>query len=842
MKMSKEKNKKQENTENQVIIKDIEELKRELQKLNGDKAAAEKNLSDVKSQLDVAKKSLTDVKDELDKTKKELDETKKSKASTEAEIREKKNELNQKEKNLNEKEIELEKKSADLEKREDNAKQGFTKQLNEAKGNYEKEKEKLKSEKEKIEKELSELGDRKDKKIAQIEKEVFDYREKRTSSVDTEIEKRRENSEKEALKFAQEAKLTAEEIIKKAEKTADSILKEASKEAEKQKDKVEQEKIETEKAREEYETQRKIALKEKADFESKKKEYENLKEYLEEKERNFDSKVENKVNEKYVDLFNKYEAIRENCNDLSKTNKELNEEKSKLQLQLAKAKSTTDDKKDLEITSLKNEIKDLEKKIKTKDAKIAEYGCEPEDVEVYKTKSNELDETLKKNTKLKKENEKLKIDLATRNDETEQLNLYKDKDERNKDTIRILEEELDKKKVVPREVRIAPIKEQLPSFNKNKKLDIFKLSEKDWLENILKRAEESGLKFSKRLLKAYHTSLKIGEWSPLVVLAGVSGTGKSELPRQYALHGGMNFISVPVKPDWDSPQSLFGYYNSIESKFEPTELLRALYQMQDNGEKNSKGEEMCLVLLDEMNLAHVELYFADLLSKFEGKRGTNEAAEYEISLGAGVGNEMLKIGDNVLWTGTMNEDETTKALSDKVVDRSTLVTFPRPKHLIGRQKAKIVDPKGILTKKKWEEWVKQSIDLDRYKGLMDNLRSIVEQINDKMSELGRNLGHRVWQGIQNYVSNHPDVIEADKNNSSDVDNVIKKVFAEAVAFKIMPKLRGIETSGDYEEYVDAIEKIINENVDELSKDFSKARSLPTRVFQWCSAEFLDDKE
>jgi hypothetical protein len=263
--------------------------------------------------------------------------------------------------------------------------------------------------------------------------------------------------------------------------------------------------------------------------------------------------------------------------------------------------------------------------------------------------------------------------------------------------------------------------------------------------------------------------------------------------------------------------------------------------MQDKVD-NSKGDQMCLVLLDEMNLAHVELYFADLLSKFEGKRGTNEGAEYEISLGAGVGNEILSIGDNILWTGTMNEDETTKALSDKVVDRSTLVTFPRPKHLIGRQKAKIADAKYILPKKKWLDWVGQAVDLDEHEEIIERFRGIVEQINDKMSELGRNLGHRVWQGIQNYISNHPDVIDAVNTTPEDVEKTMKSVFAEAVAFKIMPKLRGIETSGEYEEYIDAIEKIINADVEELSADFQKARNLPTRVFQWCSAKFLDDQE
>ena len=151
--------------------------------------------------------------------------------------------------------------------------------------------------------------------------------------------------------------------------------------------------------------------------------------------------------------------------------------------------------------------------------------------------------------------------------------------------------------------------------------------EHKWLEHIRVQSKKSGIHFNERQLMAYHTSLKIGEWSPLVVLSGVSGTGKSELPKQYAIHGGMQFLSVPVKPDWDSPASLFGYYNSIENKFEATELIRALYQMQRN-KKTPWSDSMLMVLLDEMNLAHPEQYFADLLSKFEESRNTDRDPSY----------------------------------------------------------------------------------------------------------------------------------------------------------------------------------------------------------------------
>lgn len=101
------------------------------------------------------------------------------------------------------------------------------------------------------------------------------------------------------------------------------------------------------------------------------------------------------------------------------------------------------------------------------------------------------------------------------------------------------------------------------------------LNENEWLQGIMNNCSESGFKFKKRLYYSFHTSLKTSDMSPLTVLAGVSGTGKSKLPQLYSKFGGLYFLSIPVKPDWDSPQSLFGYFNSIEKRFNATTLLRA---------------------------------------------------------------------------------------------------------------------------------------------------------------------------------------------------------------------------------------------------------------------------
>ena len=292
-----------------------------------------------------------------------------------------------------------------------------------------------------------------------------------------------------------------------------------------------------------------------------------------------------------------------------------------------------------------------------------------------------------------------------------------------------------------------------------------KKDEITWLEDVWKKCDEYGIKFNKRILYAFHTALKINEWSTITVLAGVSGTGKSELPRLYAEFGGLNFCSVAVQPNWDSQESMLGFFNSIDNQFEPEELLKFLVQCTTDHRYN---EYMSVVLLDEMNLAHVEHYFAEFLSKLESRRGLsrNYLPEIEVKLGAGVKPYGLKLSRTLLWTGTMNQDETTKSLSDKVLDRGIVINFPRPKNLESRTKMGLItdyitDDRAKLHKDTWQSWTSYTIEFsEEQKKEIENYRIIVQKINNALEEVGRALGHRVWQSIEYYIANYPTVRQA----------------------------------------------------------------------------------
>ncbi|MDM8515978.1 hypothetical protein QUF76_07250 [Desulfobacterales bacterium HSG16] len=349
-----------------------------------------------------------------------------------------------------------------------------------------------------------------------------------------------------------------------------------------------------------------------------------------------------------------------------------------------------------------------------------------------------------------------------------------------------------------REARIRDIED--PYIQKERSRSVEKVDELQWLDGISASCIDYGLKFQRRILHAFHTALKTSEWSPMTVLAGVSGTGKSELPRLYSHFGGINFLSLSVQPNWDSQESMLGFFNSIDNKFDAQPVLRLLAQSQKAiSETYPLGlkDVMSLILMDEMNLAHVELYFAEFLSKLELRRGQkgDGVPSLEVKLGAGIQHYNLSLGRNVLWAGTMNQDETTKSLSDKVLDRGIVINFPRPTTLERRKQLKpLGDYAPLLSRKLWESWwCKQSKFSDEhilpYKGF-------VEEMNTSLSKVGKALGHRVWQSIEYYMSNYPDVMEAQRNNDdAHLAKAMKIAFEDQLVQKVMPKLRGIETRG-----------------------------------------------
>lgn len=314
--------------------------------------------------------------------------------------------------------------------------------------------------------------------------------------------------------------------------------------------------------------------------------------------------------------------------------------------------------------------------------------------------------------------------------------------------------------------------------------------EQDWLDEFTENLGNAGIAFPNRTLQAFHTSMKVQAFAPIAVLAGISGTGKSLLPELYARAIGMNFLQVAVQPRWDSPQDMLGFYNYMEREFKATELSRLLWGADRFNNTEKYHRSMNMVLLDEMNLARVEYYFSDMLSKLEVRRGLDprkdserRAAEIELECGTGAAPRRLFIGGNTLFVGTMNEDESTQSLSDKVLDRANVIRFGKPTQLnVKPNKQAFMDAYDdrMMTLDTWCNWY-----TDRDSQVAAALEEPLQRINAELMRLRRPFGHRVWQSIEAYVKNYP--------GGTDVrSDAFRHAFADQIEMKILPKLNGID--------------------------------------------------
>ena len=161
--------------------------------------------------------------------------------------------------------------------------------------------------------------------------------------------------------------------------------------------------------------------------------------------------------------------------------------------------------------------------------------------------------------------------------------------------------------------------------------------------------------------------------SHFAILEGLSGTGKSSLPRYFAKFINGESLFMPVQAVWRDKTNIIGYFNDFSKTYNETDFLIKLY------EANYNPDKLYIFVLDEMNISRVEYYFADLLSVLEYPTDEwylrlmhlphNFVAPVKITDG------FIKIPDNVYFVGTANKDDSTFTISDKVYDRAITIDF-----------------------------------------------------------------------------------------------------------------------------------------------------------------------
>lgn len=217
------------------------------------------------------------------------------------------------------------------------------------------------------------------------------------------------------------------------------------------------------------------------------------------------------------------------------------------------------------------------------------------------------------------------------------------------------------------DMEINPIEE-----NAKNQMTVFE-KERNLLQLLDNNSKKMGLLYAKNDLINFHIAVKS---SGLVILSGMSGTGKSKLITIYAKTLGLNdrFRMIPVSPAWTNDSDLLGYLDYKNMIYRPadTDLVNFLLKAQDDPEK------LYMVCFDEMNLARVEHYFSQFISVLENNDDERFIQLYNSNLENRVYNSnvypsKILVRKNVIFVGTVNIDESTFHFSDKVLDRANVI-------------------------------------------------------------------------------------------------------------------------------------------------------------------------
>ncbi|MGR3776053.1 McrB family protein [Bacillus paramycoides] len=342
----------------------------------------------------------------------------------------------------------------------------------------------------------------------------------------------------------------------------------------------------------------------------------------------------------------------------------------------------------------------------------------------------------------------------------------------------------------------------IPNMDQQKEENRGIIAEHEFLERLDALAEEKDLIYDKNDIKNLHISLKTSKFT---ILGGMSGTGKSELARLYAEALGLkeksNLLFLPISPSYTEPADILGFLNQ----------QTGIYMESDTGlvsfllKAKKEPDKMFMIILDEMNLGQVEHYFSDFISVLEApakqrylKLFSDKAICHQEEYRNG-----LEIGDNVLFIGTANFDETTKDFSNRMLDRSNVIILEKK----GFLEAKIyeeeqsseptevkhqIDMNTGITTTNYKDWIQETKGLKSLQDVeLKILDEIHEQINSYDSQTG--VSFRIAKDIALYLANIPKDEDENELLSRDV------AFDYQIKQRILPKIRG---------YRDQIENIV----------------------------------
>ena len=365
--------------------------------------------------------------------------------------------------------------------------------------------------------------------------------------------------------------------------------------------------------------------------------------------------------------------------------------------------------------------------------------------------------------------------------------------------------------------------------------------------------------------RPYITAIKS---KPFLLLAGISGTGKSRIVRElaracwdvdseeYKAHKPKNFEMVQVKPNWHDSSELIGYVSRIDGvRYVVGPFLKFMVKaIQD-------PNTPYFLCLDEMNLAPVEQYFAEFLSVVESRKVDKDGnvvtdplvdysstEEYKSLIDqlfcddaernaylTEVGGKRLTIPQNLIVVGTVNMDETTFSFSRKVLDRAMTIEMNE------------VDLKGGLTNRhdnigkiEFADIIGKAVEgVDVYaahKGMCDRAFGYLESINAALDKTPFKVAYRTRNELLLYVVNNLSW----KTDDELEDFVIARALDEITCMKILTRIEGDETKVSAN-FLDNLGNAIKSGLVEIDKDLLQAnKSHKGDAYQPISLDKLDE--
>ncbi|KGN02644.1 hypothetical protein Z969_03915 [Clostridium novyi A str. 4570] len=313
-------------------------------------------------------------------------------------------------------------------------------------------------------------------------------------------------------------------------------------------------------------------------------------------------------------------------------------------------------------------------------------------------------------------------------------------------------------------------------------------TEIEFLKSLKNYTTEKELKYDIKDLVNFHVSVKTNS---LTIISGMSGTGKTQLARSYAHVLGLSeekgtLLFLPISPSYTEPEDLLGYLNTTNGLYISPES--GLVDFLINAEKNP--EKLHMVLFDEMNLAQVEHWFAPFISLLELESGMRKLKLYNknsICHNCEKYKNYINIGDNIIFVGTVNIDETTKEFSSRLLDRSNIITLKKIRFSSLKEKYEENNEKyknPIYSYKQYSSWItdyKSKSFSNEEIEFLNNLNDIIYKYDDQCG-----ISFRIFNGIERYLKNVP-------NNADDIYSISRsEAFDIQIKQRLMTKIKGID--------------------------------------------------